>query len=82
MAGLARFVPQVWDWMDERRYRFHLYLTVEDTTGWQDRHVTGTYRAVTPAEVAALTEKAGFGAVRILTPDESGYYQSIIRATA
>ncbi len=81
-GGFGRFVHQVWDWMDERRYRFHLYLTVEDTIGWKVRHVTGTYRAVTPAEVAALSEKAGFGAVRILTPDESGYYQPIIRATA
>ena len=81
-GGFRRFVHQVWDWTDERRYRFHLYLTVEDTNGWHVRHVTGTYRAVTPAEVAALTEKAGFRAVRVLTPDESGYYQPIIRAIA
>lgn len=77
-----RFVHQVWDWMDARRYRFHLYLTFEDANGWQVHHVTGIYRAVTPAEVAILTERAGFKAVRVLTPNESGYYQPIIRAVA
>jgi glycine/sarcosine N-methyltransferase len=79
---LRRLVHQVWDWTDERRYRFHLYLTFEDADGWQAHHVTGTYRAVTPAEVIALTEKAGFKAVRLLSPEDSGYYQPIIRAVA
>lgn len=77
-----RFVHQVWDWTDERSYRFHLYLTFENANGWQAHHVTGTYRAVTPAEVAALAERAGFKAVRVLSPGESGYYQPIIRAVA
>jgi glycine/sarcosine N-methyltransferase len=77
-----RFVHQVWDWMDERSYRFHLYLTFENVNGWQAHHVTGTYRAVTPAEIVALTERAGFKAVRALSADESGYYQPIIRAVA
>lgn len=77
-----RFVHQVWDWTDERSYRFHLYLTFENANGWQAHHVTGIYRAVAPAEVAALTERVGFKAVRVLTPDESGYYQPIIRAVA
>jgi 2-polyprenyl-3-methyl-5-hydroxy-6-metoxy-1,4-benzoquinol methylase len=79
---LRRFVHQVWDWTDKRRYRFHLYLTLENVNGWQAHHVTGTYRAVTPAEVAALVESAGFSAIRLLSPDESGYYQPIIRAIA
>ena len=79
---LCRFVHQVWDWTDKRRYRFHLYLTLENANGWQVHHVTGTYRAVTPAEVAALVERAGFNAIRLLSPDESGYYQPIIRAVA
>jgi glycine/sarcosine N-methyltransferase len=77
-----RFTHQVWDWTDERRYRFHLYLTFEKADGWKFHHVTGTYRAVTPNEVAALTKKAGFKSVKILTPDETGYYQPIIKAVA
>jgi glycine/sarcosine N-methyltransferase len=77
-----RFVHQVWDWMDERRYRFHLYLTFENTSGWQTHHVTGTYRAVTLAEIAALTNKAGFKAIRLLSAGESGYYQPVIHAVA
>jgi SAM-dependent methyltransferase len=77
-----RFVHQVWDWTGERSYRFHLYLTFENANGWHSHHVTGTYRAVTPAEVAALAEMAGFKAVRLLSPEESGYYQPIIQAAA
>jgi SAM-dependent methyltransferase len=75
-------VHQVWDWTDERRYRFHLYLTVETNQGWWCHHVTGQYRAITPSELAALTGKAGFGAVQVLSPDESGYYQPMIRAAS
>jgi glycine/sarcosine N-methyltransferase len=77
-----RFAHQVWDWTDERRYRFHLYLTFEKADGWLSHHVTGTYRAVTPNEVAALTEKAGFRSAKTLSTDESGYYQPIIKAVA
>lgn len=77
-----RFVHQIWDWTDERSYRFHLYLTYENANGWQAHHVTGTYRAITPAEVAAHIKRAGFENVRVLSPDESGYYQPIIRAVA
>ena len=63
-----RFVHQVWDWTDERTYRFHLYLTFENANGWQAHHVIGIYRTITPAEVAALTERVGFKAVRVLSP--------------
>ena len=77
-----RFVHQVWDWIDERSYRFHLYLTLEASSGWQVHHVTGTYRAVTPTEVVALTERAGFKAAKVLSAEESGYYQPIILAAA
>ena len=78
-----RFVHQVWDWTDERRYRFHLYLTFEKADGWQSYHITGIYRAVTLNEVAALTEKAGFQSVKIiLSTGESGYYQPIVKAVA
>jgi hypothetical protein len=60
------------DWTDERRYRFHLYLTAEDTNGWQVWHVTGTYCTVTPAKVPALTGKAGFRALtRVATTNPS-----------
>jgi glycine/sarcosine N-methyltransferase len=29
-----RIIFQVWDWADERRYTFHLYITRETPAGW------------------------------------------------
>lgn len=79
---LRRFVHQVWDWQDERRYAVHLFIMVEKYDGWHTRHFVGHYRAVTPSEVAALAVEAGFDDVRVLAPDETGYYQPLIRAVA
>jgi 2-polyprenyl-3-methyl-5-hydroxy-6-metoxy-1,4-benzoquinol methylase len=79
---LRRFVHQVWDWQDERRYILHLFVTAEQTDGWQTRHFVGHYRAVPPSEVAALARDAGFDDVRVLAPEDSGYYQPVIRAVA
>ena len=32
--GKRRIVFQVWDWQDERRYVFHMYITRETSAGW------------------------------------------------
>jgi hypothetical protein len=77
-----RFVHQVWDWQDDRRYVVHLFITAEKLDGWHTRHFVGHYRAVPPSEVAALAQRAGFAEVRVLAPDETGYYQPVIRAVA
>ena len=77
-----RFVHQVWDWRDNRRYVLHLFITMQVPDGWQTRHFVGQYRAVTPSEVAALAMHAGFDDVRILAPGETGYYQPVVRAVA
>lgn len=77
-----RIVHQVWDWQDDRRYVVHLFVTTEQDDGWQTRQFVGYYRAVTPGEVAQLAERVGFKDVYILPPQESGYYQSIIRGVA
>lgn len=77
-----RFVHQVWDWQDDRRYIVHLFITIEKLDGWDTRHFVGHYRAITPSEVAGLAQRAGFDHVRVLAPDETGYYQPVIRAVA
>jgi len=77
-----RIVHQVWDWQDDRRYVVHLFITAEKLDGWQTRHFVGHYRAIAPNEVAALALCAGFHDVRVLAPDETGYYQPMIRAVA
>ena len=80
-AGRRRIVHQVWDWQDERRYIVHLYITRQmPSDEWVTNHFVGHYRAITPAEVAAYSEKVGFRQVRILQPAETGYYQPIVAA--
>jgi glycine/sarcosine N-methyltransferase len=77
-----RFVHQVWDWQDDRRYVVHLFITMQQPDGWHTRHFVGQYRAITPSDVAALAVHAGFDDVRVLAPNETGYYQPVIRAVA
>ena len=37
-----RIVFQIWDWLDERRYRFHLYITRNAESAWRTFHFTST----------------------------------------
>ncbi len=80
--GRRRIVHQVWDWSDERRYTFHLYITREIPGGWETQHYVSNYRAVLRAEFSRILQAAGFVDCRwILTP-ESGFYQPIVLAKA
>src|SRR5215469_6117748 len=69
-----------WDWVDERRYRFHLYITRGPESAWQTLHFTSTYRAVLRSELRRILEQAGFTNVRWLSPSDSGFYQPIFIA--
>lgn len=80
--GKRRIVHQVWDWIDERRYSFHLYITRETDGGWESQHYTCTYRAVLRDDLSRLLEAAGFTKVQWLLPAESGFYQPILLANA
>ncbi|HET7206515.1 MAG TPA: class I SAM-dependent methyltransferase [Terriglobales bacterium] len=75
-----RIVFQIWDWLDERRYRFHLYITRSTDSAWQTFHFTSTYRAVLRSELRHILEQAGFTNVRWLSPSDSGFYQPIFIA--
>ena len=77
-----RIVHQVWDWQDDRRYVVHQFITYEGLDGWHTRHFVGRYRAISPSEVAELARRASFDDVRVLGPQETGYYQPVIRAVA
>jgi glycine/sarcosine N-methyltransferase len=49
-----RIVHEVWDWLDERRYIVHLFITREtNIEEWSTHHFTGYYRAITSQEIAA-----------------------------
>ena len=75
-----RIVFQIWDWLDERRYRFHLYITRTTESAWQTFHFTSTYRAVLRSELQRILEEAGFINIRWLSPSDSGFYQPIFIA--
>jgi len=77
--GCRRIVHQVWDWIDERRYVVHQFITRQlSDERWDSDHFVGHYRAVTPEEIALLAERAGFQEVRVLPPSATGFYQPII----
>ena len=77
-----RIVFQLWQWLDSRRYIFHLYITRETDHGWQTFHTAGAYRAILQQELSATLRQAGFTNVRWLAQDESGFYQPIVIAQA
>ena len=80
-AGRRRFVHQVWDWLDERRYVFHLYVTRDTGSAWECLHFAGLYRAVLREELSQALAAAGFEGIRWLAPAESRYYQPVVVAT-
>ncbi len=79
-SGSRRIVFQIWDWLDERRYRFHLYVTRSMESAWQTFHFTSIYRAVLRDELQRILEGAGFINVRWLSPSDSDFYQPIFIA--
>ena len=80
--GRRRIVFQVWDWVDARRYIFHLYITRELANGWQTFHTNGLYRAIRRDELVAILSQAGFKNPRWLSPADSSFYQPIVLAEA
>ena len=80
--GHRRIVFQVWNWFDDRRYTFHLYITHEIAKRWQTFHTSAVYRGLYRDEVAAALSKAGFKSARWLFQAESGFYQPIVLAEA
>ncbi len=78
--GRRRLVFQVWDWIDERRYTFHMYITRETDSGWETWYSASVYRAVLCEELSDLFLKAGFTDTRCWAPAESGFYQPLLMA--
>ena len=80
--GRRRIVFQVWDWLDDRRYIFHLFIVRSQGDEWKTFHTSGLYRGIRRDELSALLTQAGFADVRWLSPSETDYYQPIVIATA
>jgi glycine/sarcosine N-methyltransferase len=79
-AGRRRIVHQVWDWIDDRRYTFHLYITRETSDGWESQHYASSYRALLRDEMTNILEIAGFVGSHWLFSAEGGFYQPIVLA--
>ncbi|HME57057.1 MAG TPA: methyltransferase domain-containing protein [Terracidiphilus sp.] len=78
--GNRRIVHQVWDWIDDRRYIVHLYITVESGRAWQAHHFVSEYRSLLREELSNLLREAGFTDIRWILPAESGYYLPLVLA--
>jgi glycine/sarcosine N-methyltransferase len=80
--GSRRIVHQVWDWSDERRYTFHLYITRALQGDWETQHYVSNYRAVLREELSRILQAAGFVSCRWILTAGSGFYQPIFLAKA
>ena len=78
--GDRRIVQQVWDWIDDRKYTLHLYITRQAGAEWIAHHFVSEYRCLLRDELTAALQSAGFEKVRWLMPVESGYYQPLVLA--
>jgi glycine/sarcosine N-methyltransferase len=78
--GRRRTVQQIWEWLDERRYRVHLHITRELAEGPCSAHYSGLYRALPRNELAAALRTGGLERIRWLMPAETGYHQPIVIA--
>jgi glycine/sarcosine N-methyltransferase len=76
--GRRRIVHQIWDWIDDRTYSFHLYITRENAGGWETHHFVSRYSAVLRGELTGVLNRAGFSNVRWLAPPESAFYQPVV----
>ena len=77
-----RIVHQVWDWLDDRRYTFHLYITREMQDKWESQHYVSNYRSITRDELNQILARSGFAGCRWIRAEESGFYQPIVLAKA
>jgi SAM-dependent methyltransferase len=75
-----RIVHQVWEWIDDKRYIVHLYITTQSGNHWVSHHFVSEYRSLLRSELSSALECAGFEQVQWLMPEESGFYQPIVIA--
>ena len=78
--GSRRIVHQVWDWMDDTTYLLHLYLTIESHGGWMSHHFVSPYRCLLREELTSALQSADFEDIQWLMPNETRFYQPIVRA--
>lgn len=74
-----RIVHYVWDWVDDRSYIFHVYITLQNDGQWLVHHFAGHNRALLTQELVGLLKESGFKNVEVLPSNETGYHQTIVK---
>lgn len=78
-----RIYFQVWEWhADSPIYTTNLFILSENDGRWDVSEATTAYRALRREELSGLLIESGFRNVAWKMPDQSGYYQPIVSATA
>ncbi|BBA43879.1 MULTISPECIES: class I SAM-dependent methyltransferase [Burkholderia] len=77
-----RIVHQIWDWLDDHTYQFHLHIVRGVDTGWEAMHFTAVYRALRRTQAIELIRRAGFRHVEVVSPEQSGYHRFLLLAAA
>jgi len=77
-----RITFQLWEWLADDRYTLRHFIMAGSGRGWTIAERTTTLRALTRAAVADALGRAGFGDVAWLMPEETGFYQPIVAASA
>lgn len=77
-----RIVFQMWDWdLHEPIYLLTQFIIQQnDKNGWNTRHSSTKYRAITRDELSAILDETGFIDIHWHDPNETGYYQPIVTA--
>jgi glycine/sarcosine N-methyltransferase len=82
--GERRMIHQIWDWTSDDRYDVHQFISVESDSaaGWETAHFVSEYRCLLRAECESALRSASFTDIEWIMPEESGFYQPIVMATA
>ncbi|HEX3330630.1 MAG TPA: class I SAM-dependent methyltransferase [Gaiellales bacterium] len=77
-----RIVFQVWDWLSADRYTVRHFMMTGRPGEWSVSERRTTYRALTRVALTDALGRAGFEEAAWLMPEETGFYQPIVAASA
>jgi SAM-dependent methyltransferase len=76
-----RIFLQVWDWLDERHYCNHVFISQQEGGSWKDTHLVSTFRVHPPEEIVALAETTGYREIQVLVSGAPGWEMITIVGT-
>ncbi len=77
----TRIYLQTWDWSKDNTYELELFLLKLQEESWKVQSYKTRYRAWKRSELDSILGEVGFENLSWLTPEDSGYYQPVLRAT-